>query len=94
MPRPVSAGGVADGALAGVDDPVRLVAAAVVLERPAEQVRVEVDELLWLGRVDLEVDDEVGHGGLLPRSVRVTTSMAAGRPFDWRLKRQEGHRRR
>src|ERR1700741_2923535 len=38
------------------------VAPAVARKRPAQEVRVEVDELLRFGCVDLEVDDEIGHG--------------------------------
>ena len=62
-------GGVADGAFSGVDDPVRLIGASVLLELPAEQSGVEVDELLRLRCMDLEVHDETGHGG--PPSGRV-----------------------
>ena len=55
-----------DGALTGVDRPVRHV--AELSELPAEQFGVEVDEPLRLGRMYLEVHDEVRHDASLGRS--------------------------
>src|SRR4051794_21231352 len=61
------AGGVrAHGSLTGVDRPVRHV--AELRELPTEQFAVEVNEPLRLGRVYLEVHDEVRHGASLGHS--------------------------
>jgi len=52
-------GDIADGPLARVDRPVRLI--AELGELPAEEAGVEVDQPLRLRRVDLEMHDQVRH---------------------------------